>query len=237
MDRKRAILKAIIKEFIETAEPVGSHTIVVGYHFSVSPATIRNEMASLEEEGFIVQPHTSAGRIPTDLGYRLYVNELADYEGAERQAERALKKIVLTHALQKAKEKIYDAVSILSQTTENVSFATLPDNRRTFYLGMANVLRQPEFSRNPLHASQVLEVLEDTDHFVNTLRHFDLSNEEVKIFIGRENILPKIQSCALIVTKYEIAGFEGFFGLLGPTRMKYPFNHAMLRKVKELIEL
>lgn len=235
MDRKRAILQAIIKEFIETAEPVGSQTIVLGYHFSVSPATIRNEMVDLENRGFITQPHTSAGRIPTDLGYRLYVDELADYDSAEKQATKALEKILHSHALHKAREKIYDAVSILAQATGNVSFATLPDNRRTFFLGVSNVLKQPEFSRDPLRASQVVEVLEDTDNFLTTLQKLDVSGEDIKIFIGKENILPQIQSCAMIITQYSLAGFTGYFGILGPTRMQYPYNRAILKKMKTLL--
>lgn len=236
MDRKHAILQAIIKEFIETAEPVGSQTIVLSYHFALSPATIRNEMADLEDHGFIIQPHTSAGRIPTDQGYRLYVDELADYDAAERQAEKALQKILHSHTLHKAREKIYDAVSILTQATDNVSFATLPNNRRTFFLGVSNVLRQPEFSRDPIRASQVVEVLEDTDNFVITLGKLDIGPGDVKIFIGKENILPKIQSCAMIITKYHLEGFTGFFGLLGPTRMKYPYNRAVVKNIKTLLE-
>ncbi|MEK9132407.1 MAG: hypothetical protein AAB606_01725 [Patescibacteria group bacterium] len=235
MDRRLSILNAIIKEFIETAEPVGSQAIVMGYHFSVSPATIRNDMCSLEEEGLIFQPHISAGRIPTDTGYRLYVDELADYETAEKQATKALQKVLVSYEMQKAREKIFDGVRILSQATGDVSFATLPDNRRTFFLGVSNVLRQPEFSRDPVRASQVVEVLEDTDNFLNTLRQLEIG-DDTKIFIGKENILPQIQSCAMIVTKYHIAGFEGFFGLLGPTRMKYPFNHAIVNQVKILVE-
>lgn len=235
MDRRRSILNAIIREFIETAEPVGSHAIVVGYHFSVSPATIRNEMVNLEEEGLIFQPHTSAGRIPTDTGYRLYVDELADFEEAEKQAEKALQKVLHEYAIQKAREKIYDAVRILAHATGNASFATLPDNRRTFYLGLSNVLRQPEFARDPMRASQVVEVLEDTDNFVQVLRQLDLQ-DETRIFIGKENILPQIQSCAMVVSPYKVGHFDGFFGILGPTRMKYPFNHAMVSKVRELVE-
>lgn len=234
MDRRLSILNAIIKEFIETAEPVGSQTIVMGYHFSVSPATIRNDMASLENEGLIFQPHTSSGRVPTDTGYRLYVDELADFETAEKQAEKALQKVLTHYQLQKAREKIYDAVRILSQATGNVSFATLPDNRRTFYLGVSNVLKQPEFSRDPMRASQVVEVLEDTDNFVTTLRHLDMGND-IRIYIGKENILPQIQSCAVVVCRYQLGGFDGFIGLLGPTRMKYPFNQAILKKVRALL--
>ncbi len=235
MDRRLSILNAIIREFIETAEPVGSQTIMMSYHFSVSPATIRNEMADLENEGLICQPHTSAGRIPTDTGYRLYVDELADYEIAEKQAEKALQKVLINYQLQKAREKIYDAVRILSQATDTASFATLPDNRRTFYLGISNVLRQPEFARDPMRASQVIEVLENNDNFVTTLNELNIG-KDVKIFIGHENILPQIQSCAMIVGKYEIDGFKGFLGLLGSTRMKYPFNHAMVQKVLELLK-
>jgi len=235
MDRRRAILQAIIQEFIETAEPVGSQAIVVGYNFSVSPATIRNEMANLEEEGLIYQPHTSAGRIPTDIGYRLFVDELADYEAAARQAEKALQKIVVQYEMEKAREKMYDAVRILAQATGDVSFATLPDNRRTFYLGVSNVLKQPEFSSDPMRASQVVEVLENTDNFVTTLRELNLPNG-AHIFIGKENILPQIKSCALIVSRYHVGNFDGYFGLLGPTRMKYPFNRAVVEQVRTMLE-
>lgn len=235
MDRKQSILHAIIKEFIETAEPVGSQTVVLSYNFSLSSATIRNEMANLEEEGLITQPYTSAGRIPTDRGYRLYVDELADYEIAEKQAKKTLQRVIADHELKKAKEKIYDAVAILAEATENVSFSTLPDNQRTFYLGISNVLRQPEFSHYPVRAQQVVEALENNDNFVRVLRTLNI-DDSIKIFIGKENILTQIQSCAMMVTAYRIGNFEGFLGLLGPTRMKYPFNHAILKNVKELLE-
>ena len=73
-ERRKKVLNAIVKHFIQTAEPVGSQTILVSYHFHVSPATIRNDMMSLEEQGYIYQPHTSAGRVPTDKGYRAFVD-------------------------------------------------------------------------------------------------------------------------------------------------------------------
>lgn len=235
MDRKRSILQAIISEFIETAEPVGSQTIVLSYHFSVSPATIRNEMAALENEGFLYQPHTSAGRIPTDVGYRLYVDELVDYERAQREADKELQKVMRQLGLAKAREKIYDAVRILAHSTGNVSFATLPDSPRTFYLGVANVLKQPEFCHDPMRASQIVEVLEDDDNFINTLSRLNIKDDKVKIFIGKENIIPQIKSCAMIVSKYSLGGLHGFLGIMGSTRMKYPFNHAMVQNVRKLL--
>ncbi len=235
MDRKQEVLKAIVKHFIHTAEPVGSNTILVSYKFSVSPATIRNDMASLENEGFIYQPHTSAGRIPTDQGYRQYIDEMADFEEAHKKALQVLHQVEAQYKTEKVKNRIYDAVELIARSTENVSFATLPDNSRTFYLGLANVLRQPEFLNDSIRASQVIEVLEKNDRFVDLLRGLKI-NDTVKIFVGKENILEQIQSCSLMVTQYDIDGFKGFFGILGPTRMKYPFNRAIMEEIKKLVE-
>lgn len=232
-DRKKKILQAIIKHFIQTAEPVGSNTILISYKFHVSPATIRNDMMSLEEEGYIFQPHTSAGRVPTDKAYRLFVDEMADYKKARLEAQTALKKIKEEYIAGKVRERLYDGVSILAKATQSVSFATTPDNPHTFFLGMSNVLRQPEFS-NSAQASQVMEVLERGGNFVNTLKSLNI-DESARAFIGDENILEQIQSCSIIVTKYKKAGFEGYIGILGPKRMNYPFNISVLEEVKKLL--
>jgi transcriptional regulator of heat shock response len=233
-DRKKSVLKAIVKHFIETAEPVGSNTIILSYKFHVSPATIRNDMMQLEKSGHIFQPHTSAGRIPTDKGYRVFVDEMADYDQARKMALAALKQIKLQHHAAKLKEEIYDAVSMLARASESVSFATVPDNPRTFFLGTSNVLRQPEFSTDSINASKVIEVLEHGDNFVQTLRSLEL-DEDVRTYIGEENILQNIQSCSIIVTKYEKDGFHGFLGILGPKRMNYAYNIVMLEEIKKLL--
>ncbi|MBI4235419.1 DeoR family transcriptional regulator [Candidatus Peregrinibacteria bacterium] len=234
-ERKRLVLQAIIKHFVETAEPVGSQTILVSYNFHVSPATIRNDMMTLEKEGYILQPHTSAGRIPTDKGYRLYVDEMADYKSARMQALKALKEISTEHAIVKVREKLYDAVSLLAKATNCVSFATTPDNPRTFFLGMSNVLRQPEFARDTVRASEVIEVLEKHDNFVNTLNELNTSTS-VRAFIGDENILPQTQSCSIIVAEYEKDGFKGYLGVLGPKRMDYAYNIVLVEEIKKLLE-
>lgn len=234
MDRRTQVLKAIVQHFISTAEPVGSNTIIVSYKFHVSPATIRNEMASLEKDGLIYQPHTSSGRVPTELGYRKYVDEIADFVAARKRAAQLLSTIHQEYALEKIREKIYDMVNILARATNNVSFATVPDNRRTFFLGLSNVLKQPEFQNDPSRASQVVEVLENDDNFINTLHDLGIGEEAIA-FIGQENILPQIQSCSIIVAKYQLGDYHGFFGILGPTRMDYPYNIALLEEMKRLL--
>ncbi|MCX6733688.1 MAG: hypothetical protein NTX63_02650 [Candidatus Peregrinibacteria bacterium] len=234
LDRRTQVLAAIVQHFVTTAEPVGSNTIIVSYKFEVSPATIRNEMATLEKEGLIFQPHTSSGRVPTELGYRKFVEEIADYGSATIKAQKLLESVWAEYTAEKAKEKIYDAVNILARACNNVSFATIPNSPRTFFLGLSNVLKQPEFQQDPFRASQVVEMLENDDNFLNTLSQLSV-DEEPQIFIGQENIIAQIQSCSIVVCKYRVGDYEGLLGILGPTRMDYAFHVAMLQEIKKLL--
>ncbi len=234
IDRRLEVLRAIVQHFVETAEPVGSNTILVSYKFQVSPATIRNDMASLEKEGLIYQPHTSSGRVPTDLGYRLYVEELQDYKVAQQEAKLAVEKAQQEMSLHAAKQKIHDLVALLAHVTQVASFATIPDNPRTFYIGLSNIIRQPEFIADSNRASQVIEVFEQNDRFLTILKKLDI-DESIKFFIGKENLLPEIQSCTLMVTRIKSMGHNSIIGLLTPTRTDYAFNRAVLEQVKNLI--
>lgn len=234
IDRRLEVLKAIVQHFVETAEPVGSNTILVSYNFQVSPATIRNDMAYLEKEGLIFQPHTSAGRVPTDLGYRLYVEELEDQEDARKEAKLALEAAQKELQILKVKQKIHDLVALLAHVTNVASFATVPDNNRTFYIGLSNIIRQPEFIADMSRASQVIEVFEQNDRFMNILKNLDI-DDSVKFFIGKENLIPEIQSCTLIVTTIKYMGHKSIIGLLAPTRTNYAFSRAVLEQIKKLI--
>lgn len=234
MDRRIQILKAIVEQFIQTAEPVGSKTVVLHFNLSVSPATIRNDMVSLEKEGFIFQPHISAGRVPTEQGYRLFVDELADYKKAEKIAKTTIAHLLEQNQAHKAKQKIYDAMNLLSQAVDNLCFATVPDKDGAFFLGTSKILRSREFMDEPMRGVQVIEVLENSKKFGNTLKRLPI-DDNVKIFIGSENLIKEIESCSIIVTRYELDGFAGLIGILGPTRMRYAYNKAVLEEIKKLI--
>lgn len=234
MDRRIQILKAIVEQFIQTAEPVGSKTIVLHFNLDVSPATIRNDMAELEKEGLIFQPHTSAGRIPTDAGYRLFVDELADYKKAQTIAKTRVAHLIEQHQATKVKRKLYEAMNILSQAVENLCFATVPDTDRAFFLGTSHILKQREFIDAPLRASQVIEVLENGSQFSDTLASLDIT-DEVQMYIGSENIIDEIASCSIIVSRYNLEGYNGYIGILGPTRMSYAYNKAVLSEILQII--
>jgi heat-inducible transcriptional repressor len=232
--RKLKILQAIIEKFVETAEPIGSKLICEQYDLDLSPATIRNEMAVLENEGYIIQPHTSAGRVPTSLAYRLFVDQMKLNLLLFNKAKKEMESLRLQYDLKRVKEKLYETVAILAHVTQNVSFAMVPDNPRLFYMGLSNVLRKPEFATDPGRATQVVEVLEN--RFSDLLKSIEIKDDQPSFYIGEENMIPEIKSCSLLVQRYRYKGFHGIMGILGATRMDYPYNLAALKSAIELLE-
>lgn len=222
-NRKKLILEAIIRYFTESGTPVGSK--MLSSNFDVSSATIRSEMLSLEKEGYLYQPHTSSGRVPTEIAYRMFVDECIDPVKEKKDVQNKFEAVKQFYLREKAEESVYDVVAILSQVISDVSFGTIPDNDRTYYMGMANLLKQPEFIGNMPSASQVIEILEKG--FFDILKELDI-DDTVKIFIGKENIIPEIQSCSMLAIKYQCHGYDGVLGILGPMRMNYSYNIAAL---------
>jgi heat-inducible transcriptional repressor len=230
--RRQKILEAIVESFIRNALPVGSKHIQEFYDFDISSATIRNEMAALEKSGYITQPHTSAGRVPTNLAYRMLVNEMKQQDQVIKKAQHDLLKIREQYYLNKTKEKLYDTVSILATATENVSFVTIPEKGRFFYIGISNILKKPEFISAPEKMTKVIEILEND--LSNLLDGMEIT-EDGAIYIGEENILPEFDSCSLLAIPYSHQGFEGVMGILGSTRMNYAYNVAALKSAVQLL--
>jgi len=233
-NRKYQILRRIIEEFINSAKPVSSGSFVELGEFKVSSATIRNEMSQLEKEGLLMQPHTSAGRVPTVEGYREFVTQLMEVSDKEKESLfEEFKTAQKSYFLAKAKEKVYDSVAILSRLTDNVAFATIPENKRTIFLGVANFLKQPEFIKDPEAASGVIEVLESG--FFDQIEDLDISHA-VDIHIGEADLFPQFESCSLMCSCYDHGGFTGIIGIVGPLRMNYPKNKVLLEYAKMFIE-
>ena len=231
-ERQHQLLLAIIDNFIRTALPVGSRTIVREYKMKLSPATVRNEMSKLEEEGLIIQPYTSAGRVPTAKGYRFFVETIKTSEQEQKQARNAFAQKLEQYQDQLDRQKIYRAVDILSRVVDNIAFATLPGNDQTIFVGLSNTLKQPEFMAHPEIASRVVEVLER--NFLSLLNSLDI-DDEVRVYIGEENLIEQFQSCSMLITRYELGGRAGFLGILGPMRMRYSYNKAALEEAVEFL--
>jgi transcriptional regulator of heat shock response len=230
--RQAQLLAAIIDEFTRTALPVGSKQILEQGMFAVSGATIRNEMQILSAEGLIDQPHTSAGRVPTVKGYRMYVQDFMNpslHEAMVRSKFDTLRSQYFQH---KDRERVYEAVSLLSSMVSNVVFATVPYRDRVYYLGLSNTIRQPEFQDDPELLSGIVEVLEN--RLSELMSHIDLT-DAVQYYIGEADLCPQFQSCSMLVTKYRVRDQVGGIGILGPTRMDYAYNTAALDMVTSLI--
>jgi heat-inducible transcriptional repressor len=128
-DRKLAVLRAIVEDYVATQEPVGSRALVDRHRLGVSPATVRNDMAALEEEGFITQPHTSAGRIPTDKGYRLFVDRLSAVKPLSAAEKRAI--ATLLEGAVDLDDVVQRSVRLLAQLTRQVAVVQYPTLSRS----------------------------------------------------------------------------------------------------------
>ena len=231
-ERQSRLLVTIIDEFIQTGLPVGSKKLLETKNLRISSATIRSEMSALEDLGYLTQPHVSAGRIPTAVGYRTYVKEFMEPTRQEKIVRRRFEVLKQQYLKQKDQELVYESVTLLSQMIPNVSFATIPHRNRVFYMGLANVLRQPEFRQNTILASNVAEMLEGK--LSDLLCTVDI-DEKVRYYISEEHILPQLQSCSMLVTTYKVQGDKGTIGILGPMRMDYAYNTVALELAADLL--
>lgn len=212
-DRQQQILCAIVEQYAEVASPVGSQ--LLAKVFKVSSATIRAEMADLERLGFIMQPHTSAGRVPTDKGYRFYVNSLAEEKevGTELRGERALTARVQDAGL--PERTIRNAVDTLVELTHNLGLATI--GNQLYMSGLSNLFGQPEFMQ-PLQVRQVAELLDNLEPWLREAA----PNQPLNVYIGRENPIGRSAGCSLIISRFHSPySDQSYIGVLGPTRQNY----------------
>jgi len=128
-DRKLAVLRAIVEDYVATQEPVGSKSLVERHQLGVSPATVRNDMSALEEEGFITQPHTSAGRVPTDKGYRLFVDRLTTVKPMSPAEKRAI--ATFLEGAVDLDDVVQRSVRLLAQLTRQVAIVQYPTLARS----------------------------------------------------------------------------------------------------------
>jgi heat-inducible transcriptional repressor len=214
-DRQKQILSAIVEQYAEVAAPVGSS--LLAKVFKVSSATIRAEMAELERTGYIQQPHTSAGRVPSDKGYRFYVNNLAaaasELTAPERRGERALAARVQDGGV--PERAIRNAVDTLVELTHNLGLATI--GNQLYMSGLSNLFGQPEF----MHAGQVQQVAHLLDNLEPWLREA-APNQPLSVYIGAENPIGRSAGCSLIISKFNSPYSDrSYIGVLGPTRQSY----------------
>lgn len=229
--RKKAVLAATINKYINEADPVASDDIAKV--FDLSSATIRNIFVELEQEGYLTHPYTSGGRMPTNKGYRYYVDflisqmELLDIEKERITREYRSQIKRLEEALEKTSE-------LISAITHYAGIVSLRELRTGFfYKGLSQILEQPEF-HDYERTRLLVKMIEDRDRLLNIMNR-DLDNK-VKIYIGRELGCPEIESCSLVVSTYCLRNKPvGRLAVLGPMRMRYDHIIPSLEYISEVL--
>ncbi len=222
--RKELILNTIVKEHIKTGAPVGSGVLTQKYKLNVSPATVRNEMMALENEGYIIQPHTSAGRIPTENAYKLYLKSLSEKKLTRpevKMLERALKEQDELSLKQTAK--------VLAQVSGNAVFWAF-HKHNLYYTGVTNLFQQPEFAQADL-IYHISTVIDRVDEVIDDI--FDKVNFGPQILLGSDS--PFGNFCGSVLVKYKTDNKDGLFGILGPIRMDYAKNLALVKFVNMML--
>lgn len=210
--RQESILKATVEYYVQAAMPVGSQ--VLARQFGVSSATIRSEMSHLEKGGYITHPYTSAGRVPTDAGYRFYVESLLLPQhkiDATSRTRRAISQRVTSAGSPQGAIKV--AVDSLVHVTQNAAFATMGVTNYT--KGFSQLFHQPEF------AGEISEVAGLLDNLESWLQEMQ-PTQEVSAYIGEENAVGKSSGCAVIVAGYSSPYDKvSYIGVIGSTRQNY----------------
>lgn len=221
--RRAHILGLLIRDYIEHPRPVGSSSLVRKHNLQISPATVRSDFAILEQNGFITQPHTSAGRIPTVRGYKYFVQYLI-HEGsvAKRQAAQ------LKAARQHNRRLLAQQLSDLS----GESIALVDRDGRYFVSGLSQLFNKPEFNDETTRSS-IGELFNQFEKTANEL--FSQMNNDVETFIEDKRLsAPK---CAVMGIKVNSENNEPFLIMMcGPLRMNYEANRALLQHIKKIYE-
>jgi heat-inducible transcriptional repressor len=230
-DRQIQILKAVVEEYMQTAEPVGSETLDRKYNLGVSPATIRNEMAYLVDLGYLKQPHTSAGRIPSATAIRLYIDEV--------MKERSLTVAEEVSAKEKIWEKRHELGDVLRSATYELARRTgsigvaVTDDLRVYTSGYSHILDLPEFYDIDVTRT-VLALLDEAEKLMDVFRlaHDD---REIHILLGDDFNNQYMETVSVVYTDFQTNQHRGSLGVIGSARLDYPYVVPLVRHFGQLI--
>lgn len=240
--RQQSILNRVIDTHIETAQPVASRTITglyaELYRSSYSPATVRHEMGVLEELGYLTHPHTSAGRIPTDRGYRYYVDHSIQEEKISEDTLSRLKASLLERRSEEEEDLMEQACLLMSGLSNEVGMILVSKKKRhqvqVFLQGSSLLLEKPEF-QDLQKIRLLLKTFEDKGRFASWLQE-KTPEKGISITIGRENEMTSLQDCSVVSMRYT-AGEDaaGTVALIGPCRMRYAKTTSLVSQISRLL--
>jgi heat-inducible transcriptional repressor len=230
--RQTQILKALIDEYIETAEPVGSSQLEKKYNLGVSPATIRNEMNLLTKSGFLKQPHTSAGRIPTSGAMKFYVDQLME-EKQMSLAEEVKAKEEVWDDRENVNKFLNEITHSLADRTGGMAITALEDGS-VWQAGHGNIFSYPEFS-NIGYCSSLFGFMDEEEQLIDLFfNRFPIETPFDVLFaeeMGFRNL-----PVGIVAAHFNIKGKNGALGVIGPVRQTYARTVPMIRYYRSMLE-
>ena len=233
--RRDRILSITIEEYIKTVTPVSSSIIAEEHSLDLSSATIRNILAELEEDGYLTHPHTSAGRVPTQKGYRYYVDYLMD-EIKLLEEEKSHIKLEYQKESRELERLLEKTSKVLSEATHYTSIVSLDGSgKKIFYKGISFLASYPDYQQDLNKIRSILAALDEKEHLLDLINQN--LEKRINVFIGQEITCKDINSCSLVITQYHSKhGPSGRIAVLGPTRMDYERVVSTLEYVADLME-
>lgn len=232
--RQIDILKAIIQEYTDTGEPVGSEILEKKYKLGVSPATIRNEMVELAKKGYLKKEYFSSGRLPSAKGFRFFIKNLMKEKELATADEVAYKNSIWDDK-ENINRLLSQATKVLAKKTGFLSL-TATDKGDIYYAGVGYLLEQPEFFNIELTRNLFLR-LDEKNFWERVIDEFMRVEEDVLYFLGEQDFYdPLFENCASVFGEFEGEEIKGIIGLIGPKRMPYAIIIPQVRYFSNLIE-
>lgn len=231
-ERQLKILKSIVDEYIANALPVGSNTLEKKYNLGVSPATIRNEMVELTNQGFLKKVHSSSGRVPTPMALKYYVNNLMKEQQLSLAEEVAVKEKVWAHRHELDKV-LREMTRELALRTKELAVATT-DQGDIYASGMANILDAPEFFDIDL-TKALLSHLDEMDFWMNLINR-PASPSPIELLLGSDLGSEIYEPCGFIYRRFEAGSRKGVIGVVGPARVNFSRVFPTIKYFGELID-
>lgn len=246
-DRRQLILRALIEEYVMHALPVGSRTLTENYKLGVSPATVRNELSALEDAGYITQPHTSAGRIPTDAGYREFVDELLaeDVKCANAIQEEMASRLrhhadALDNLIRNVSEELTRLTSCLSIVGYMEDNQESADSNAIFShkerLGLSSLMKKPEFQESAT-LLPLMEILEDDSVYTKALSEASSTSDGFSVRIGSENEDSNLNGVSVVSGIYSVGPSTGVVAIIGPRRMDYGNVISAVKAARDILNM
>ncbi len=237
-ERQKNILEIVIREHIENASPISSKFIEEKYSLGVSPATIRAELYNLIEKGYLFQPYTSSGRVPTDKGYRFFVDLLTEKE--IKKIEKRIEKR-MTREVEKMQAEIENRVHFIrqftrfiAQSSSSLAVSYFPKDNILYKEGWKEVLSDPEFTDiEKIH--DFMTLVEDFEEGIDSLYSENERTNCVRIYIGQESPFSKRDDFSVLISPCKISRKKGIFAMMGPKRMAYEKNINLVESIIKLL--